>query len=141
MKHLTILLGALAVAAVSPAGADESGDVPIRKHVVKREVVTRVVPRRVVVSRAVSVPRAELDGAAVYSHKVMSRDYAYPRLSPGLLPTPVAVAYDYFYVPDYGFAYRLAPPVSPAAACVPAPSLLYNSSGQFIGYGEGLRCY
>lgn len=143
MKHLSIFLAALiGAAAVPPAMADESDDVPIRRTRVIRHVsVKHVLPRRVVVSRTLAVPRGELDGAAVYSHKVMSRDYAYPQLSPGLLPTPVAVAYDYFYVPDYGFAYRLAPPVSGAATCVPAPALLYDTSGRFFGYGEGQRCY
>jgi hypothetical protein len=141
MKLLRISLAAtlIAITAAPPAFADE--DVVVReRHPTKRVIVKRVVTKRIV-SRDVYVSRAERDGALLYSRKVMSREYAYPRLSPGLLPTSVAVAYDYFYVPDYGFAYRLAPPVAGGAVCVPAPALTYNSSGQFVGYGEGLRCY
>jgi hypothetical protein len=141
MKLLRISLAAalIAVTAAPPASADE--DVVVReRHAAKRVTLKRVVTKRIV-SRDVYVSRAERDGALLYSRKVLSREYAYPRLSPGLLPTSVAVAYDYFYVPDYGFAYRLAPPAPPAAACVAAPQLMYNGSGQFVGYGEGLRCY
>jgi hypothetical protein len=141
MKLLRISLAAalIAVTAAPPASADE--DVVVReRHAAKRVMIKRVVTKRIV-SRDVYVSRAERDGALLYSRKVLSREYAYPRLSPGLLPTSVAVAYDYYYVPDYGFAYRLAPPVSPGATCVAAPQLMYNSRGEFAGYGEGLRCY
>jgi len=128
MNLIRISLAAafIAMLAAPPVAADE--DVVVRpRHAAKRVVVKRMIARPVVV-RDVYVSRAERDGALLYSHKVLSREYAYPRLSPGLLPTPVAVAYDYFYVPDYGFAYRLAPPVAGGAACVPAPALMYNSA-------------
>jgi hypothetical protein len=143
MNCLRISLTALivAAAAASPAGAEVSERVTVKEtRVIKRVIVKRVVTRRVV-TKAVSVSSRERDGAIQYSRKVLSREYAYPRLSPGLLPTSVAVAYDYYYVPDYGFAYRLAPPVPPGAACLAAPQLMYNSRGEFAGYGEGLRCY
>jgi hypothetical protein len=77
----------------------------------------------------------------LFSGKVMSRSYAYPRYSPGLLPTSVAVAYGYAYAPDYGFAYRLVPPVPLGATCVEQPNLVYNTRGEFAGYGVGFSCY
>ena len=83
----------------------------------------------------------ERDGAVLLSGKVMSREYAYPRYSPGLLPTSVAVAYGYAYAPDYGFAYRLVPPVPAGATCVEQPNLVYNTQGVFVGYGAGYSCY
>ena len=119
-----------------------AGGAAVEAADVGERVTVRVTKARThVATRVVAVRGPERDGAVLFSRKVVSRDYAYPRLSPGLLPTSVAVAYDYSYVPDYGFAYRLAPPVPPGATCVVAPQLLYNSGGVFIGYGEGLRCY
>ena len=100
MNLLRISLAAafIAMLAAPPVAADEN--VVVRpRHAAKRVVVKRMIARPVVV-RDVYVSRAERDGALLYSHKVLSREYAYPRLSPGLLPTPVAVAYDYFYVPS-----------------------------------------
>jgi hypothetical protein len=57
------------------------------------------------------------------------------------LPTGVAVAYGYAYAPDYGFAYRLVPPVPVGATCVEQPNLVYNTQGVFVGYGAGYSCY
>jgi hypothetical protein len=94
-----------------------------------------------VVTRHVGRRAGERDGAAIFSGKVMSRSYAYPRYSPGLLPTSAAVAYRYAYAPDYGFAYRLVPPVAAGATCVADPELVYNTRGIFDGYGTAVRCY
>jgi hypothetical protein len=94
-----------------------------------------------VVTRHIARHAGERDGAVVFSHKVMSRSYAYPRYSPGLLPTSAAVAYRYAYAPDYGFAYRLVPPVAAGATCVADPELVYNTRGIFDGYGTAVRCY
>jgi hypothetical protein len=133
MKIMRALVTAAFVAAGAVcACADEPGlqvrvkATHARKHVVVKTVVTS---------------RGERDGAVLFSGKVMSRDYAYPRYSPGLLPTSVAVAYGYAYAPDYGFAYRLAPPVPAGAACIEQPNLVYNSQGVFVGYGVGYSCY
>jgi hypothetical protein len=134
MHLLSTLTLAALVAALGTvyAQADEPGpDV----------IVKRAHARRHVVVKAVSVRRAERDGAVLFSGKVMSRDYAYPRYSPGLLPTSVAVAYGYAYAPDYGFAYTLVPPVPAGAACVEQPNLVYNTQGVFVGYGVGYSCY
>jgi hypothetical protein len=121
-----------AVAGTLCAQADEPGpDVIVKWTHARRHVVVKTV----------SVRRAERDGAVLFSGKVMSREYAYPRYSPGLLPTSVAVAYGYAYAPDYGFAYRLVPPVPAGAACVEQPNLVYNSQGVFVGYGVGYSCY
>jgi hypothetical protein len=133
MKIMRALVTAAFVAAGAVcACADEPGPqvrvkaTHARKHVAVKTVVTS---------------RGERDGAVLFSGKVMSRDYAYPRYSPGLLPTSVAVAYGYAYAPDYGFAYRLVPPVPAGAACVEQPNLVYNSQGVFVGYGVGYSCY
>jgi hypothetical protein len=133
----TLTLPALVAAlATAYARADEPGpDVIVKRTHVRKEV------RRHVVVKTVSVHRAERDGAVLFSGKVMSRDYAYPRYSPGLLPTSVAVAYGYAYAPDYGFAYRLVPPVPAGATCVEQPNLVYNTQGVFVGYGAGYSCY
>jgi hypothetical protein len=112
--------------------ADEAGP---------RVVVKAARAHKHVIVKTVSVRRGERDGAVLFSGKVMSRDYAYPRYSPGLLPTSVAVAYGYAYAPDYGFAYRLVPPVPAAATCLEQPNLVYNSQGVFVGYGIGYSCY
>lgn len=84
---------------------------------------------------------AERDGAVVFSHKVMSGYYAYPRTSPGALsvPAPVAV-FQYGYAPEYGLSYRLAPPITPATVCYAEPQMLYNTGGVFIGYSDAIRC-
>ena len=133
----TLTLAALVAAlATAYARADEPGpDVIVKRTHVRKEV------RRHVAAKTVSVHRAERDGAVLFSGKVMSRDYAYPRYSPGLLPTSVAVAYGYAYAPDYGFAYRLVPPVPAGATCVEQPNLVYNTQGVFVGYGAGYSCY
>jgi hypothetical protein len=126
------LTTALLIAAMVPArAADRSERVTVRAAHVSTRVVTRTV--------AVRAP--ERDGAVLFSRKVVSRDYAYPRLSPGLLPTTAAIAYGYAYAPDYGFAYRLVPPMPAGATCIADPQLVYNTRGEFAGYGEGLRCY
>jgi hypothetical protein len=133
MKLLRIFAtSALVAAGTICAWADEPGaDV----------IVKRAHARRHVAVRTVSVQRGERDGAVLFSGKVMSREYAYPRYSPGLLPTSVAVAYGYAYAPDYGFAYRLVPPVPGGATCVEQPNLVYNTQGVFVGYGTGYSCY
>jgi hypothetical protein len=133
MKVSRALMAAafIAAGAVS-AQADEPGP--------RVTVKTARVHKHVIV-KTVSIRRGERDGAVLFSGKVMSRDYAYPRYSPGLLPTSVAVAYGYAYAPDYGFAYRLAPPVPAGAACIEQPNLVYNSQGVFVGYGVGYSCY
>ncbi|MBV9395488.1 MAG: hypothetical protein JOZ84_13870 [Methylobacteriaceae bacterium] len=129
----TLALAALVAALATPcARADEPGpDVIVKRSHARRHVLVK----------AVSVHRAERDGAVLFSGKVMSRDYAYPRYSPGLLPTSAAVAYGYAYAPDYGFAYRLVPPVPAGATCVEQPNLVYNTQGVFVGYGSGYSCY
>jgi hypothetical protein len=83
----TLTLAALVAAlGTLSARADEPGaDVIVKRSHARRHVVVK----------SVSVRRAERDGAVLFSGKVMSRDYAYPRYSPGLLPTGVAVAYGY----------------------------------------------
>jgi hypothetical protein len=133
MKLLRIFIAsALFVAGTICAQADEPGpDV----------IVKRVHARRHAVVRTVAVHRGERDGAVLFSGKVMSREYAYPRYSPGLLPTSVAIAYGYAYAPDYGFAYRLVPPVPGGATCIEQPNLVYNTQGVFVGYGVGYSCY
>jgi hypothetical protein len=133
MKLLRIFIAsALVAAGTICAKADEPGpDVIVKRSHARRHVVVRTVPVR----------RGERDGAVLFSGKVMSREYAYPRYSPGLLPTSVAVAYGYAYAPDYGFAYRLVPPVPAGAACVEQPNLVYNTQGVFVGYGVGYSCY
>jgi hypothetical protein len=135
IAHVLMAVAFLAAGAVC-AQADEPGpDVIVKRTHVRKEVRSRV---RV---RTVSVQRRERDGAVLFSGKVMSREYAYPRYSPGLLPTSVAVAYGYAYAPDYGFAYRLVPPVPGGATCVEQPNLVYNTQGVFVGYGPGYNCY
>ncbi|MBV8851687.1 MAG: hypothetical protein JOZ16_19105 [Methylobacteriaceae bacterium] len=104
-------------------------------------IVKRAYPRRHVVVRTVRVHRGERDGAVVFSGKVMTREYAYPRYSPGLLPTTAAAAYGYAYAPDYGFAYRLVPPVPVGATCAEQTNLVYNTQGVFVGSGSGYSCY
>jgi hypothetical protein len=137
MKIAQVLMAVafLAAGAVC-AQADEPGpDVIVKRTHMRKEVGSRV---RV---RTVWVQRRERDGAVLFSGKVMSREYAYPRYSPGLLPTSVAVAYGYAYAPDYGFAYRLVPPVPAGATCVEQPNLVYNTQGVFVGYASGYNCY
>ena len=133
MKMMQALMTiALVAAGAVSARADEPGpDVTVKA----------ARPHRHVVTRTVSVTRGERDGAILYSRKVLSREYAYPRYSPGLLPTTAAVAYGYAYAPDYGYAYRLVPPVPAGAACVEQRNLVYNSQGVFVGYGVGYSCY
>jgi hypothetical protein len=133
MKIAQVLMAAAFFAAgAASAQADEPGpDVIVKRSHARRHVMVKTV----------SVHRAERDGAVLFSGKVMSRDYAYPRYSPGLLPTSVAVAYAYAYAPDYGFAYRLVPPVPAGATCVEQPNLVYNTHGVFVGYGTGYSCY
>jgi hypothetical protein len=97
--------------------------------------------RKHVIVKTSSESRVERDGAVLYSGKVLSREYAYPRYSPGLLPTTAAIAYGYTYAPDYGFAYRLVPPTPPGAACVGEPQLVYNTSGVYVGQTTAFRCY
>jgi hypothetical protein len=121
-----LLIGALC------AQADEAGP---------RVSVKAARAHRHVTVKTVSVSRGERDGAVLYSGKVLSREYAYPRYSPGLLPTTAAVAYGYAYAPDYGYAYRLVPPVPAGAACVEQRNLVYNTQGVFVGYGVGYSCY
>ena len=80
MNLLRISLAAafIAMLAAPPVAADE--DVVVRpRHAAKRVVVKRMIARPVVV-RDVYVSRAERDGALLYSRKVLSREYAYPRL-------------------------------------------------------------
>jgi hypothetical protein len=133
MKLSRILIAAafLATGAVC-AQADEAGP---------RVTVKAARVHRHVIANTVSVSRGERDGALLYSGKVLSREYAYPRYSPGLLPTTAAVAYGYAYAPDYGYAYRLVPPVPAGAACVEQRNLVYNTQGVFVGYGVGYSCY
>src|SRR3954453_1400563 len=141
MKIAQVLIAAAFVAAGAvSARADEPGPDVIVKRTHVRQDVRREVRRHIAI-RTVSVQRGERDGAVLLSGKVMSREYAYPRYSPGLLPTSVAVAYGYAYAPDYGFAYRLVPPVPAGAACVEQPNLVYNTQGVFVGYGVGYSCY
>jgi hypothetical protein len=127
-----LMASAFIVSGAVSAQADEPGpDVIVKRTHARKHVVAKTLVAR----------RGERDGAVLFSGKVMSREYAYPRYSPGLLPTSVAVAYGYAYAPDYGFAYRLVPPVPVGAACVEQPNLVYNTQGVFVGYGVGYSCY
>ena len=128
----TFVAAAFLSAGAVCAEADEAGP---------RVSVKSVRAHRHVIVKTVSVSRGERDGAVLYSGKVLSREYAYPRYSPGLLPTTVAAEYGYAYAPDYGFAYRLVPPVPPGAACVEQRNLVYNTQGVFVGTGVGYSCY
>jgi hypothetical protein len=133
MKPSRILIAAaFLTAGAITARADEAGP---------RVTVKSVRAHRHVIVKTVSVNRGERDGALLYSGKVLSREYAYPRYSPGLLPTTVAAEYGYAYAPDYGFAYRLVPPVPPGAVCVEQRNLVYNTQGVFVGTGVGYSCY
>jgi hypothetical protein len=133
MRISPVLMAAAFVAAGAVcAQADEAGP---------RVIVKAARAHKHVIVKRVAVNRGERDGAVLFSGKVMSREYAYPRYSPGLLPTSVAVAYGYAYAPEYGFAYRLVPPVPAGAACVEQQNLVYNSQGVFVGYGVGYSCY
>jgi hypothetical protein len=133
MRISPVLMAAAFVAAGAVcAQADEAGP---------RVSVKAARAHKHVIVKRVAVNRGERDGAVLFSGKVMSREYAYPRYSPGLLPTSVAVAYGYAYAPEYGFAYRLVPPVPAGAACVEQQNLVYNSQGVFVGYGVGYSCY
>ena len=91
------IVPALVAAALVAAGtlcvqADEPGpDVILKRTHVRKHLAVRTVVAR----------RGERDGAVLFSGKAMSREYAYPRYS------------GYAYAPDYGFAYRLVPPVRP----------------------------
>jgi hypothetical protein len=133
MRISRVLMAAVFVASGALcAQADEAGP---------RVIVKAARAHKHVIVKRIVVNRGERDGAVLFSGKVMSREYAYPRYSPGLLPTSVAVAYGYAYAPEYGFAYRLVPPVPAGAACVEQQNLVYNSQGVFVGYGVGYSCY